>query len=246
MSTTPADPHRILDSKEEWVPTTSRLRALKPADLNPTQRTFYDSMVANEVPWAESGGAHAIAADGSLLGPFNPLLFSPAISAAMLGVFRADNANTSLPARVHEIVILTVGAACQAAYELYAHRAIGTAVGLPDTTINAIIAGEQPDFESEAEAAAYDFTWQLTLAHRVDDTAYWRAAGAFGEAGLVDMVMLIGLYLTVCAVVNAFEVPVPIPPQPGGGALAEKGAARLASSPAEPTPRLRGPEGGER
>jgi len=43
---------------------TGRLRRLKPAELDPGQRAFYDSMVANEVPWAESGGARA-AGDGA-------------------------------------------------------------------------------------------------------------------------------------------------------------------------------------
>jgi 4-carboxymuconolactone decarboxylase len=205
------DDHR-LPGPERWpAPATGRLAALRRSDLDATQRAFYDSIVANEMPWAESGGARAITADGTLLGPFNPLLFSPAISSSMLAVFRADKASTSLPPRVHEIVILTVGAACSADYELYAHRAIGAAVGLPAATINAIIAGEQPAFGSGAEASAYEFTRQLTHAHRVDDVTYARAADAFGEPGLVDMVMLIGLYLTVSAIVNAFEVPVPGP-----------------------------------
>jgi 4-carboxymuconolactone decarboxylase len=183
--------------------------------VDQTQRAFYDSMIANEVPWAQSGGARAIADDGSLLGPFNALLYSPAISAAMLDVFRADKSTSSLPARVHEIVILTVGATCRAAYELYAHRAIASSVGLRETTITAIVGGEQPNFDSEAEAAAYDFTWQLTNTHRVGDRAFAQAASVFGTAGLVDMIMLIGLYLTVCGIVNAFEVPVPVAPQPG-------------------------------
>jgi 4-carboxymuconolactone decarboxylase len=34
-------------------------------------------------------------------------------------------------------------------------------------------------------------------------------ADAFGHEGLVDVVMLIGLYLTTCAIINAFEVPAP-------------------------------------
>jgi hypothetical protein len=34
-------------------------------------------------------------------------------------------------------------------------------------------------------------------------------ADAFGHEGWVDMVMLIGLYLTTCAIINAFEVPAP-------------------------------------
>jgi 4-carboxymuconolactone decarboxylase len=132
----------------------------------------------------------------------------------MPDVFRADKSATSLPARVHEIVILTVGATCRAGYELYAHRAIATAVGLPETTINAIVGGDHPNFDSQAEAAAYDFTWQLTHTRRVDDRAFAQAADAFGTAGLVDMIMLIGLYLAVCGIVNAFEVPVPVGPQP--------------------------------
>jgi hypothetical protein len=61
--------------------------------------------------WAESSGARAIAHDGSLLGPFNPLLFKPVLGTAYLEVLRADEQSTSLSARVHEIVILTVGAA---------------------------------------------------------------------------------------------------------------------------------------
>jgi hypothetical protein len=36
-----------------------------------------------------------------------------------------------------------------------------------------------------------------------------RRARLFGSKGLVDMVMLIGLYLTVCAIVNAFEISAP-------------------------------------
>ena len=43
---------------------------------------------------------------------------------------------------------------------------------------------------------------------------YLRAAREFGEAGIQDMVVLIGLYLTVCAIVNAFEVPVPVGTRP--------------------------------
>jgi 4-carboxymuconolactone decarboxylase len=216
MSTLPSDPQPELGLPGGPPAAAGRLRALKRSELDETQRAFYDSMVANEVPWAQRGGAWAMADDGSLLGPFNALLFSPTISAAMLDVFRADKSSTSLPARVHEIVILTVGATCQAAFELYAHRAIAAAVGLPETTINAIVGGEAPNFDSEAEAAAYDFTWQLATTHRVDDPGFGRAADAFGAAGLVDMVMLIGLYQTVCGIVNAFEVPVPVGPPPGG------------------------------
>jgi 4-carboxymuconolactone decarboxylase len=186
-----------------------RLPQLKPDDLAPTQSDFYDSLVTNKVRWAESAGARAIADDGSLLGPFNPLLFNPVLGAAQISVFRDDKNSTSLSARVHEIVILTVGAAWQAEYELYAHRAVAKVVGLPDTVIDAMAAGETPELESEQEASAYNFSWQLAHNHRVDPTTYDTATRCFDNKAHVDMVLLIGLYMTVCSIINAFEIPVP-------------------------------------
>jgi 4-carboxymuconolactone decarboxylase len=186
-----------------------RLPSLQPSDLDAVQRELYDSLVGNEVPWADRSRVQAIAPDGSLLGPFNALLFSPVLGAAQLGVFRADKRSTSLSPRVHEIVVLTVGAAWSSAYELYAHSAVAKTAGLPDDAIQALASGQPPDFQSEQEASAYEFTWQLTHEHRIDPEAYARASRAFGHKGLVDMVLLIGLYMTTCSIINAFEVPAP-------------------------------------
>jgi 4-carboxymuconolactone decarboxylase len=187
----------------------SRLPPLKPADLDEAQHTLYDSLVANEVPWAERSKVQAITPEGSLLGPFNPLLFSPVLGTAQIGVFRAEKSSTSLSPRVHEIVVLTVGAAWKSAYELYAHSAVAKVAGLPDAVIQAIISGQLPDLQSEQEVSAYEFTWQLVHKHRVGPETYARTAQVFGHKGLVDMVMLIGLYLTTCSIINAFEVSAP-------------------------------------
>jgi 4-carboxymuconolactone decarboxylase len=72
-----------------------RLPPLTPAELDGAQRQLYDSLVANEVPLFDGAGVQVIAQDGSLLGPFNPLLLNPALGAAQIGVFRADKASTS-------------------------------------------------------------------------------------------------------------------------------------------------------
>ena len=42
------------------------------------------------------------------------------------------------------------------------------------------------------------------------DAALYRAAEqTFGSQGLMDLAYLLGWYYTVCALLNAFEVPVP-------------------------------------
>jgi hypothetical protein len=50
-----------------------------------------------------------------------------------------------------------------------------------------------PQFESEPEASAYNFTWQLAHNRYVDPTTDNAAARCVDNKAFVDMVMLIGL-----------------------------------------------------
>ncbi len=186
-----------------------RLPLLKPDELNQTQRKIYDRMMTEQVPWATKSGFQAATPDGKLLGPFNALLYAPEVGQAYLDYFTAEKQNTTLSQRVHEVVILAVGAAWNSAYELYAHAAVSKTVGLPDAVIQALAAGQMPESLSEQERSAYEFVHQLAADHRVDPAAYARAKSAFGDKGLADIVILAGLYLMTCATLNAFEVPVP-------------------------------------
>ena len=188
---------------------TDRLPLLTPEQLNPTQKQLYDRMEQEQVPWANKAGFQTETPDKKLLGPFNGLLYAPEVGQTYLDYFAAEKKNTTLSERVHEIVILTVGAAWNSAYELYAHTAVGKSVGLPDAVVKAVAAGQTPEGLSEPEAAAQEFTRQLAATRRIDPAAYARANAAFGDKGLVDIVLLTGLYLTTCALLNAFEVPAP-------------------------------------
>jgi len=183
----------------------SRLPQLVPEHLNDAQRALYDRLVESFVPWADQSGFEVTAPDGSLRGPLNPVLFSPALGAAQVEVFRADRTSTSLSPRVHEVVILTVGAAWGSDYELYAHTAVGKQAGLSDGVVEALVAGKPPDFHNDQEAVAHELTRQLVGRHRITADTYARAEQAFGHKGLVDIVILVGLYLATCALVNAFE-----------------------------------------
>src|ERR1700761_2208314 len=107
-----------------------RLRLSQPADLSPEQHRLFDHITATVVPWAQRGGFAATDADGRLIGPFNPSLLNPSLATALLALQAAAEIHTSLPERVREIVILTVGAFWQAPYELYAHSAVASQVGL--------------------------------------------------------------------------------------------------------------------
>ena len=186
-----------------------RLPLLTPDALDPAQKKVYDRMMTDQVPWATKSGFEAATPDGRLLGPFNTLLYAPEVGQTYLDYFTAEKKNTSLSERVHEIVILAVGAAWDSAYELYAHEAVGKSVGLSEDAVKALAAGNVPSGLSEPEESAYAFAHQLAAERRVVPDTYARAKAAFGDKGLVDLVMLIGLYLVTCAALNAFEVSVP-------------------------------------
>ena len=190
-----------------------RIKLLPPELLRPDQKRLYDAIFKRMVPWAEKSGFQAAAENGSLLGPFNSMLLSPRLGEASLLGVEAEREYTSLTPRIREIIILTVGEVWRAAYEMYAHTAVALKAGLDEETIQAILAGHVPEGLSEEETVAHEFTHMLVSERKVDARMYGRAVGAFGEKGLVDLIFLAGNYMTVSALLNTFEVPVP--PEPG-------------------------------
>jgi hypothetical protein len=63
-----------------------RLPLLDPKTLAAAQKHLYDRIEATMVPWSERVGFQGRTADGRLIGPFNPGLFSPEIANAFLAL----------------------------------------------------------------------------------------------------------------------------------------------------------------
>jgi len=104
---------------------------------------------------------------------------------------------------------LTVGTAWQAPYELYAHCAVGRHVGLSDDEARTLAEGGLPQDLSDTETVAHRVARALSLEHRLDDALYREAEKLLGANGIMDAVILTGVYHTVCAILNAFEIPAP-------------------------------------
>jgi 4-carboxymuconolactone decarboxylase len=192
-----------------------RLPLQNPQSLTEPQRAIYDRIAEQLFPWTDSVGFQSRTEDGRLIGPFNAMLLNPAVSAGLLDFMRAEMTNTSLDARMRQIVILAVGAVCGASYELYAHEMEARHVGLNDRHVVALAAGKIPDELDDRERIAGQFARQLTAERRVDADLYSKAEAALGPESLVDLILLAGFYQTVCALLNVFEIPAPThAPQP--------------------------------
>jgi 4-carboxymuconolactone decarboxylase len=178
--------------------------------LTPGQMDLFDWQMREAVPWAKAAGFQAGTEAGVLIGPFNPALLSPAISKGFFEFVLAEHQSTSLGKRAREVIILTVGAAWQAPYELYAHCAVGRHVGLSDDEVRTLAEGGLPEDLSDTETVAHRVARALSMEHRLDDLLYREAETLLGGKGIMDAVVLTGIYHIVCAILNAFDIPAPV------------------------------------
>lgn len=181
----------------------SRLAPLQPSDMTSQQKDVYDDIIAGP--------------RGSVKGPFNAWLRSPALvdPAQKLGEF--CRFNNSLGSRLSEIAILITARKYRCQVEWFLHARLAIAAGHGQSTIDALLAGARPDFaavpgsDAEKENMVYDYASVLVATGRVDDKTHARALGVFGEQGLVELVGIIGYYHLVSLTLNAFNVPLPEP-----------------------------------
>jgi hypothetical protein len=109
-------------------------------------------------------------------------------------VFRVDGSAIKLPPRLHDIV-LTVGTGWRTGYQIYAQTPFAKAAGLSDTVIEAIVSGER--FTKTAGG-------RRQIRPSGGRTRRRRAGGT---------VRVTGPYLSVCAIINAFDITVPSDPE---------------------------------
>jgi 4-carboxymuconolactone decarboxylase len=178
-------------------------------ELSKAQKQLYDGMASTMIAWANRSGFQGADEAGHLIGPFNPLLYSPASTEGWLSFTHAEEKNGILSERERCVVSLTVGSVWKAVYELYAQSALARKAGISEEAIAALRAAKGSDDLTDKENIAQRFTRQLITTHVVDDTLYSQTREVFGNQGLVDICYVAGRYLTVSVLLRAFDVPAP-------------------------------------
>jgi 4-carboxymuconolactone decarboxylase len=149
-----------------------RLPLLDPSTLSTAQKKTYERLSKTWIPWADSVPFQSKTDDGRLIGPFNPILFSPAISSSFLDLQETEQKNTSLTQRVRQVVILAVGAVWKSNYEFYAHAAAARKAGISEDAIRMLATGGLPNELSDQEKIAQRYAQQLSAGHHVDAVLY--------------------------------------------------------------------------
>ena len=182
-----------------------RLPLLPPDRLNEDQHAFYDRALKQ----IEHGGFTAFKtrdAHGALLGPWGVFLHEPPVGQAHYDQVEAISTLKRLPGSAKQVAILVTGAFYKAAYELYAHAATAEREGMASGKVAALAAGQRPVDLTPDEVAAYDVASALLTGGVLPGAVYKAARDRFGQGGLNELVLWVGLYAQVSITLNAFDV----------------------------------------
>ena len=197
-------------------PLSSRLTPHAPPDLAPDRQAVYSSILADRQKASLAGGFPLTNEDGSLVGPWNAMVASPAIGALMERMGSACRNQNSCASDLYEVGILVVGEEWQSQFEWYAHERLALKAGIAPTVISAIKRRAPPaelarlPEATPEQAAVYTYARELHETRRVGSQTHERALAAVGgERQLVDLTFTMGFYHQISMALNAFDVPLP-------------------------------------
>ena len=184
----------------------SRLAGLTPSTITGSQAELYEAIAGGDR--AKDGSFPLTEEDGSLVGPFNALLYSPGIGDAIQQLGAAIRFGSELSPRTREIAILTVAVVHRSDFEWWAHERVGRRVGLSDDELASIRAGAAR-FDDRIDQITFDVCEAVLETGEVGNELYTRAVDVHGESGLFEVVALIGYYEALARIMKVFEVGVP-------------------------------------
>lgn len=184
-----------------------RVTPLLPDEMNPEVRYVHDEVV-NLITHSQ-GPVNMLNAEGALTGPFPPMLTFPQFGISALSFVRSLDNHATLPEKVREVAILTVGAAFRARFELYAHEIMAEHFGFSPEAVASLASGNRPSELNKEEAIAYEIASVLAKGRILPDSAYAHANQLLGKEGTAELIFLIGAYALLAVVLNGFDVPSP-------------------------------------
>jgi alkylhydroperoxidase family enzyme len=104
---------------------------------------------------------------------------------------------SDLDPMLREVAILRVGYLSKSAYEIFHHEGLGRQIGLTEAQIEAIRAGKADPLLSPAQAAVMAFADDIIVNVRAGDATLAAVREHLSDQALVDLILVIGLYMTV-------------------------------------------------
>lgn len=147
-----------------------------------------------------------------LMGPWSSMNFSnvvvrsPDLYQAFVPLIKKVVSDTALPPRDRQVLCLRTLTLGNDVYEVTHHELISKSAGLNEVEIAAMRAGTGDaltDFDKVLVAAAE----QLVRDQHIDDATWAALAERYSQVQLMEVVVLVGAYLTMAMVTRNYEIP---------------------------------------
>jgi 4-carboxymuconolactone decarboxylase len=140
-------------------------------------------------------------------GPFLPLLRTPQLLERVAALGEQLRFHGSLDTRLRELVTCAAARHTTNQFEWLMHAPLAIKAGVAEATLGQLRAGARPKDLPADEEIALDFVRELLQTHGVSEPTYAAAVAKFGEAGVVELSMLVGYFVMVCWVMNVGHTP---------------------------------------
>ncbi|ORW97692.1 carboxymuconolactone decarboxylase [Mycobacterium sp. IEC1808] len=145
---------------------------------------------------------------GLVPGPHKIWLANPTLSKTIVPTGAYFQRESTLTKAEIEIATTIVNARWRSPYANYEHEIIAERDGrLDPRRVEAIIAGLPTSFDEPRQQVIYELASALVAARVVPLGLYRRARELLGDAGIVDVAVLLGWFTMVCMTLSAFDVP---------------------------------------
>lgn len=144
---------------------------------------------------------------GRIEGPFGPLLHAPDIAAAVQELGAVLRFEGTLDRRLFEMAVLMVARAWNQAFEWTAHVPLARGAGVAEHVIEAIRAQSRPDFDDARAEAAWNIVDETLRVRTPSARTVTCAVEHLGEGGVVELLVAVGYYSTLAAVMNSAGTP---------------------------------------
>lgn len=185
-----------------------RLHWYRPEELAEDQRRVYDSITTG--PRASAKRISPLMDDdGRLHGPFNPMLLSPTLGAALQSTGAAIRYHSTLSDRQREIAILLMAEHERSNFEWIAHVDVGRQAGLTESEIDALAHGSGAEGFSQEESCVVDLALALISTGDIDSELFATAHSLIGDVQIVETIYLVGYYRTLAMSLRSLRIPLP-------------------------------------
>ncbi len=145
---------------------------------------------------------------GIVPGPHRIWLANPKLSKTIVPTGAYYQTQSTLTKAEIEIVTNVINGRWLAAYSNYEHEWIAEQQGgLPPDKVEALIAGLPTSFDDRRQQVVFDLASTLAQPRVVPKGLYRRAKALLGDAGIVDVTMLMGWFSGVSLTLLAYDVP---------------------------------------